>query len=109
MRYAWKVSRLPHLIFDTDNPIILGGRAMALDRRNNRIRGKVVAASPKIVVLKTSLGTRRLSRAVWTIAPIEGEHRTMPYVSALLKASRRICPRTDKKCPRPENVFARTT
>jgi hypothetical protein len=30
MRYAWKVSRLRHLIFDTDNPIVLGGRAMAL-------------------------------------------------------------------------------
>ena len=84
MRYAWKVSRLRHLIFDTDNPIVLGGRAMALDRRNKRIRGKVVSASPKIVVLKTSRGTRRLSRAVWTIAPIEGEQTTMPYVPALL-------------------------
>ena len=54
---------------------------MALDRRNKRIRGKVVSASPKIVVLKTSRGTRRLSRAVWTIAPIEGESR-MPDVCA---------------------------
>ena len=85
MRYAWKVSRLRHLIFDTDNPIVLGGRAMALDRRNKRIRGKVVSASPKIVVLKTSRGTRRLSRATWTIAPIEGESRMPEYVPALLK------------------------
>ena len=54
MRYAWKVSRLRHLIFATDRPIVLGGRAMALDGRNKRIRGKVVSASPKIVVLKTS-------------------------------------------------------
>ena len=85
MRYAWKVSPLRHLIFDTDNPIVLGGRAMALDRRNKRIRGKVVSASPKIVVLKTSRGTRRLSRATWTIAPIEGESRMPEYVPALLK------------------------
>jgi len=84
MRYAWKVSRLRHLIFDTDKPIVLGGRAMAMDRRNKRIRGKVVSASPKIVVLKTSRGTRRLSRAVWTIAPIEGETRMMDYVPQLL-------------------------
>jgi hypothetical protein len=85
MRYAWKVSRLRHLIFDTDRPIVLGGRAMALDPHNKRIRGKVVSASPKAVVLKTSRGTRRLSRAVWTIAPIEGETRTPKYVPALLK------------------------
>jgi hypothetical protein len=85
MRYAWKVSRLRHLIFATDNPIVLGGRAMAMDRRNKRIRGKVISASPKIVVLKTSRGTRRLSRATWTIAPIEGETRMMDYVPDLLK------------------------
>ena len=85
MRYAWKVSRLRHLIFDTERPIVLGGRAMALHRRNKRIRGKVISASPKIVILKTSRGTRRLSRAVWTIAPIEGETRMPEYVPALLK------------------------
>jgi hypothetical protein len=85
MRYAWKVSRLRHLVFDTDNQVVLGGRAMALDRHNKRIRGKVVSASPKCVVLKTSRGTRRLSRATWTIAPICGEQTTMPYVPALLK------------------------
>ena len=85
MRYAWKVSRLRHLIFATDRPIVLGGRAMALDRRNKRIRGKVVSASPKIVVLKTGRGTRRLSRATWTIAPIEGETRMMEYMPDLLK------------------------
>ena len=79
MRYAWKVSRLRHLIFATDRPIVLGGRAMALDCRNKRIRGKVVSASPKIVVLKTSRGKCHLSRAVWTIAPIYGEQTTMPY------------------------------
>ena len=84
MRYAWKVSRLRHLIFDTDRPIFLGGRAMALDRHNKRIRGKVVAASPKIVVLKTSRGTRRLWRTAWTIAPIEGETRMPECVPALL-------------------------
>jgi len=39
MRYAWKLPRLRHLIFDTDNPIVLGGRAMALHRRNKPIRG----------------------------------------------------------------------
>jgi hypothetical protein len=43
------------------------------------------AASPTGVVLKTSRGTRRLSRAVWTIAPIEGETRMPDYVPALLK------------------------
>ena len=85
MRYAWKVSPLRHLIFATDRPIVLGGRAMALDGRNKRIRGKVVAASPKIVVLKTSRGTRRLSRASWTVAPIAGETRMPEYVPALLK------------------------
>ena len=85
MRYAWKVSRLRHLIFATDRPVVLGGRAMALDRRNKRIRGKVVSASPKIVVLKTSRGTNRLSRATWTFAPIEGETRMPEYVPALLK------------------------
>jgi hypothetical protein len=85
MRYAWKLSRLRHLIFDTDRPIVFGGRAMALDRRNKRIRGKVISASPKMVVLKTSRGTRRLSRAVWTIAPIEAETRIPEYVPALLK------------------------
>jgi hypothetical protein len=84
MRYAWKLSRLRHLIFDTDQPIVLGGRAMAMDRRNKRIRGKVVSASPKIVILKTSRGTRRLSQATWTIAPIEGETRMMDYVPKLL-------------------------
>jgi hypothetical protein len=76
---------LRHLIFDTDKPIVLGGRAMAMDRHNKRIRGKVISASPKIVVLKTSRGTRRLSRAVWTIAPIEGETRMPEYVPPLLK------------------------
>jgi hypothetical protein len=85
MKYAWKISPLRHLIFDTDRPIVLGGRAMALDRRNRRIRGKVTSASQKVVVLKTSKGTRRLSRAVWTIAPIEAEARTPEYVPALLK------------------------
>jgi hypothetical protein len=70
MRYVWKVSRLRHLIFDTNNPIVLGGRAMALDRRNMRMRGKDVSASPTTVVLRSSRGTRRLSRAIWTIAPI---------------------------------------
>lgn len=85
MRYAWKVSRLRHLIFDTDRPIVLGGRAMAMDRHNKRIRGNVVSASPKIIVLKTSRGSRRLSRAVWTIAPIEGESRMPEYVPALLE------------------------
>ena len=59
MRYAWKLSRLRHLIFDTDRPIVLGGRAMALDHRNRRIRGKVISASPKVVVLKTSRGAHR--------------------------------------------------
>jgi hypothetical protein len=58
---------------------------MALHRRNKPIRGKVVAASPTGVVLKTSRGTRRLSRAVWTIAPIEGETRMPKYVPDLLK------------------------
>ena len=72
MKYAWKLSRLRHLIFDTDRPIVLGGRAIALNRCNKRIRGKVVSASPKIVVLKTSRGTRRLSRAVWRVAPVVG-------------------------------------
>jgi hypothetical protein len=76
---------LRHLIFDTDSPIVLGGKAMALHRRNKPIRGKVVAASPMRIVLKTSRGTRRLSRAVWTIAPIEGETRMPEYVPALLK------------------------
>jgi hypothetical protein len=85
MRFAWKVSRLRHLIFDTDNLIVIGGRAMALDRRNTRIHGKVVAASPKRVVLRTSRGTRRLSPATWTIAPIEGETRMMDYVPDLLR------------------------
>lgn len=85
MRYAWKVSRLRHLIFATDNPIVLGGRAMAMDRHNGRIRGKVVSASPKIVVLKTRRGTRRLSRATWTIAPIDGETRMLDYVPVLVK------------------------
>jgi hypothetical protein len=85
MRYAWKVSRLRHLIFDTDNPIVLGGRAMALHRRNRPIRGKVVTASPTGVVLKTSRGTRRLSLATWTIAPIEAESRMPEDVPALLK------------------------
>ena len=85
MRYAWKVSRLWHLLFDTERPIVIGGRAMAVDRRSKRIRGKVVSASPMIVVLKTSRGTRRLSRAAWTIAPIYGERTIMPYVPALLK------------------------
>jgi hypothetical protein len=85
MRYAWKVSRLRHLIFDTDRPIVLGGRAMATGPRNRRIRGTVISASPKIVVLKTGRGTRRLSRAVWSIAPIEGETRMPEYVPALLK------------------------
>jgi hypothetical protein len=54
MRYAWKLSRLRHLIFDTDRPIVFGGRAMALDRRNKRIRGKVISASPNRVDLKTA-------------------------------------------------------
>lgn len=58
---------------------------MALDRRDKRIRGKVVAASPARVVLKTSQGTRHLSRPAWTIAPIEGETRVMGYVPDLLK------------------------
>jgi hypothetical protein len=52
MKYAWKVSRRRHLIFDTGNPIVLGGRAMALHRRHKPIRGKVVSTSPKIVVLR---------------------------------------------------------
>jgi hypothetical protein len=85
MRYAWKVSRLRHLIFASDRPIVLGGRAMAMDRRNKRIRGKVVAASPKTVVLKTNWGTRRLSRSSWTIAPIGGEARLPEYVPELLR------------------------
>ena len=63
----------------------LGSRATALDRRNKRIRGKVVAASPKRVVPKTSRGTRRLSRATRAIALIEGETRMMDYVPDLLK------------------------
>jgi hypothetical protein len=29
MKYAWKLSKLRHLMFDTDQPIVLGGRAMA--------------------------------------------------------------------------------
>jgi hypothetical protein len=58
---------------------------MALDRRNKRIPGKVVSASPTIVVLKTSRGTRRLSRATWTIAPIEGETRMIEYMPDLQK------------------------
>ena len=58
---------------------------MALDRRNKRIRGKAVVASPEGVVLKSSRGMRRLTRAVWTIAPIEGEARMMDYVPSLLK------------------------
>jgi hypothetical protein len=77
MKYAWKVSHLRHLIFGTDRPIVLGGRAMALHRHNKPIRGKVVSASPRMVVLRTARGTRRLSRATWTIAPIEGEMRTI--------------------------------
>jgi hypothetical protein len=85
MKYAWRVSRLRHLIFDTDRLIVLGGRAMALDRNSNRIRGKVVSASPKCVVLRTCQGTHRLSRAVWMIAPICGVQTTMPYLPALLK------------------------
>jgi hypothetical protein len=76
---------LRHLVFDTDSPIVLGGKAMALHRRDKPIRGKVVAAPPIRIVLRTSRGTRRLSRAVWTIAPIEGESRMPEYVPALLK------------------------
>jgi hypothetical protein len=48
-----------------------------------RIRGKVISASPKVVVLTTSRSTRRLLRAVWTIAPIEGEMHMMAYVRDL--------------------------
>jgi hypothetical protein len=48
-------------------------------------RDEVVAASPTRVFIKTSRGTRRLSRAIWTIAPIEGETRMPEYVPALLK------------------------
>jgi hypothetical protein len=47
MRYAWKVSRLRHLIFDSDNAIVLGGRAMALHRHHKPIRGKVVPPRPR--------------------------------------------------------------
>ena len=73
-----------HLIFDTDRPIVLGGRAMALDRRKKRIRGNVVAASPKIVVLRRAAArVAYRARAVWTIAPIEAEMRTMDYVRRL--------------------------
>ena len=39
-----KLSRVRHLIFDTDNPVAIGGRAMALHRRQKPIRGKVVSA-----------------------------------------------------------------
>ena len=84
MKYTWKLSRLRHLTFDTENPIVLGGRAMALHRRYKPIRGEVVAASPKRVVLKTSRGIRHLMRPAWTIAPIEGETLMMDYVPRLL-------------------------
>jgi hypothetical protein len=82
MIYTWKLSRLRNLFFDTERPIVIGGQAMAMDCRSKRIRGRVISASPKIVVLKTSQGTRRLSRAAWTIAPIYGEQTTMPCVPA---------------------------
>ena len=90
MRYAWKVSRLRHLIFDTGRPIVLGGRAMAMDRHNKRIRGKVVSASPKLVVMKTGRSTRRLSRVVWTVAPIEGETTLLEYGAGSPQVSRQV-------------------
>jgi hypothetical protein len=61
MRYAWKVSRLRHLIFATDRPIVLGGRAMALDRRNKRIEGE--SRMPEYVpALLKELATRDRER-----------------------------------------------
>jgi len=67
MMHAWKLSSLRQLFFGTDNPLVLGGRAMALHRRHKPIRGKVVSASPKRVV-KTRRGMRhgRASRLVRT-------------------------------------------
>jgi hypothetical protein len=46
MRYAWKVSRLRHLIFATDRPVVLGGRAMALHQRNKPIQ----PAAPRLLL-----------------------------------------------------------
>jgi hypothetical protein len=85
MIYTWKLSPLRHLLFDSDRPMVLGGRAMAVHRSHSPIRGQVIAATAKRVVLKTKRGTRSLSRSTWVIAPIYGERNTMSYVPALLK------------------------
>jgi hypothetical protein len=63
---------------------VLAEKAGTMWETNTMAKAAHILAA-KVVVLKTSKGTRRLSRAVWTIAPIEAEARTPEYVPALLK------------------------
>jgi hypothetical protein len=62
-----------YLVFDTSKGLVLGNAAVATRPGRPAIRGKVEAASPRSVVIVLRGGRkRRLSRSVWSVAPVVG-------------------------------------
>jgi hypothetical protein len=72
-QFSLKIKRNVYLVFDTSKGLVLGHTAVATRPGRPPIRGKVEAASPRSVVMVLSGGRkRRLSRSVWSVAPVVG-------------------------------------
>ena len=72
-QFSLKIKPNVYLVFDTSKGLVLGHMAVAIRRGRPPIRGKVEAASPRSVVMVLSGGRkRRLSRSVWSVAPVVG-------------------------------------
>jgi hypothetical protein len=72
-QFSLKIKRNVYLVFGTSKDLVLGHMAVATRPGRPPIRGKVEAASPRSVVMVLSGGRkRRLSRSVWSVAPVVG-------------------------------------
>ena len=71
-----KIRRNVFLIFDTGKGLVLGQPAVATCPGRPPIRGKVEAASPRMVVMVLHGGKKRsLSRSVWKVGRVVGTQR----------------------------------
>ena len=75
-QFMLKIRRNVFLIFDTCKGLVLGHPAVATRPGQPPIRGKVEAASPRMVVMVLHGGKRRrLSRSVWKVGRVVGTQR----------------------------------
>src|SRR6476619_7064035 len=69
--YSLEIKCNVYVVLGTSKGLVLGDAAVATCPGRPAIRGKVEAASPRSVVMVLRGGKkRRLSRSVWSVAPV---------------------------------------